>query len=185
MKKLRILAFIHFVSLAAFAIRQPPYIGEDTALRKVFKRVDLPYELIYTSSTSAIMIRVYSRPVDAYLKAGTDDPCCTWLSRLQFTDDLTKDEIAVVRRSHFTLVTRKDDGVTCIVNELNGSRIWVETRLQQNETAVEKPCAAIWAISEILAAVPARDRLTIEGLLTRPARKPTNPDRKPDEAPSH
>lgn len=155
----------------AFAARQPLYVGEDTALRKALERLDSPYQAVYTSAALVVTIRIHSEQIDHHVKTSSD-PCCTWLLPIQFTENLTKEQIALVRQSRFTLITREDDRVTCVVNELNSSRIWTETRFQQDKTAVEMPCAKIWENFETLATIPEKSQMALSVLLTASHRKP-------------
>jgi hypothetical protein len=152
------------------------FAGDESPLRKSLVHATVVEKAVYTNGNVAAMIRVFPEPIDFRLEDAPPGQVPwrpAWLSGWQFTRDMNKSEVEIIRRSDLTLVVREQDGKTCVVNELSGARIFTETAEQQDKTAVELPCAKIWDSFETLAGFTASDRKEITALLETPPPPPS------------
>jgi hypothetical protein len=152
-------------------MRQPIYLGDDTAVRKALMNVDLSYSFAYTSATGVVLVRAFFRGKGAQQLAEvkTIHPLVVPVFHLQ--DRVTEEEKQLLLRTRFTIIYFWDDRRTCVVNELKGAQVR-EGFWEQDRTAVDVPCEKMFDAFETLRSVPNEDRKLILGLI--PPIQPSN-----------
>lgn len=172
------------------AAKYPVFHGDETALRRILSHIQESTIVdggLWTYRDMAVVVQLHPSPLDFRAEdvpfSGQVPWRPAWILGWQIREQLTKSEQEVFAVSRVTMIHREQDGLTCVVNELTGERIFKEKASQQNATAVEMPCERIWSQFETMVQLPEEFRREISQLLKTPPAAPKFKRRARSEAP--
>jgi hypothetical protein len=148
----------------------PEFHGEETELRWALKQLKTSRLIdghVWTVGSLALVIQVYPSPMDWReedhppgfpMHVASVGPVRA--RHLRDPSLLTKVE-SILRESDIVLLLREQDGKNCIVNQLQGRRIFEQNGRMQDSTAIHVSCDHIWERAEV-PNLPESDRQMIK-----------------------